>query len=335
MKAYILNKNGGPEVLKIHDTPEPSPKENQVKVKIQKIGINYAEILSRRGQYSWAPKKPYTPGMEAYGEIVEVGNKVTTHKVNDLVITGSQTGAYAEFIVVPEYLAFPAVEGFSPSQNAAYLVNFMTAWMALVKLGKLQENENVLIHAAAGGVGTAAVQLGSALKAKVFGTASNDKKLELISELGGDFPINYSKDDFEKIIKENGGADVILEVVGGEVFRKSVKSLNPFGRLVVVGFASISFNKWKPWTIWQTWKDAPKVNVMKMAQGSYGIMGTHIGYLTGNETIAKNEYKALVEFTINNSLQPIVGREFDFNELPEAHKWMESRESIGKLIIFL
>jgi NADPH2:quinone reductase len=336
MKAYLLKNTGKPDVLTIQEVKEPSPGENDVKVKILSIGINYAEILSRRGQYQWTPKRPYIPGMESYGEIVEIGSKVKSHKVGDLVMTGSQFGAYAEYICVPDYMAFPANPQFTATENAALLVSYMTAWVALVKLGRISSQDKVLIQAAAGGLGTAAVQIAKAMGCEVYGTASRPNKIQLLSELGVDHPINYAEQDFEQYIKANGGGvDLVLEVVGGSVYQKSLSVLNPFGRLIITGFASITFKKWNPITWWKTWKDAPKVNVMKMAEGSYGVMGTHLGYLTNNKEIALHESQALIEFLNHHKIQPMVGRSFAFENLPEAHRWIESRDNYGKTVVTL
>ena len=126
---------------------------------------------------------------------------------------------------------------------------------------------------------------------------------------------------------------MVLEVVGGDVFRKSIKLLNPFGRLVVTGYASIPFKKWNPLTWWPTWKNAPKVNVMNMAIGSYGVMGTHVGYLTQHKDVVQKEWNEMKDFVEKNALKPIVGKSFSFDELPLAHQWMESRNSTGKIII--
>lgn len=334
MKAYLLKKFGKPNVLKAHDVPDPVPLGHEVKVKVQSIGINYAEILSRRGQYSWAPKRPYIPGMEAFGEVVEVGKKVTHVKTGDHVIVGGQFGAYAEYVCTPEYLVFPAVEGFTADENAAFLVNYMTAWVALVKLGKMVPDDKVLIQAAAGGVGTAAVQLAKGTGCMVFGTASEASKLELLRELGADHPINYRTDDFYEFVKSRvNGVDLVLEVVGGKVFKKSIELLNPFGRLVVAGYASIPLKKWNPLTYWPAWRDAPKVDVRNMAIGSYGIAASHLGYLTDNPEIARNEWESLKGFCVDKQIRPVVGHTFSFDEIPEAHALIESRKSVGKVVI--
>ncbi|WP_425391930.1 quinone oxidoreductase family protein [Ekhidna sp.] len=333
MKAYQLRKTGKPRILKLEEIPAPVPGAGEVKVKIETIGINYAEILSRKGQYSWAPKKPYVMGMEGYGEVVELGQGVTKHKVGDKVIIGQQYGSYAEYTCAPEHLCFPAFENFTPEENAAYLVNFMTAWVGLKKLCRVSSGERLLIQAAAGGVGTAAVQIGNALGCVTYGTASQDVKLDLVKKLGGK-PINYRKTDFyQEIMNDGGGVDCVLETVGGDVFKKSMKLLNPFGRLVVIGFASMNIKWWNPISWVKTYLDAPKVNMMKMATESKGIYASHIGYLTENEALTVDIWDELLEFTNKHNLKPVVGKVFQFDELPEAHKFMESRDSVGKLVI--
>lgn len=335
MKVYQLRKTGKPRILKMEEVPEPTPGSGQVKVKVMAIGINYAEILSRKGQYSWAPKKPYVMGMECYGEISEVGEGVSKFKVGDKVIVGQQYGSYAEYTCAPEHLCFPAFEQFSAEENAAFLVNFMTAWVGLKKLCRVKAGERILVQAAAGGVGTAAVQIGTALKCKVYGTASRDYKLDLIKSLGG-VPINYRMNDFyQEIINDGGGVDCVLETVGGDVFKKSMKLLNSFGRLVVIGFASMNLKIWNPITWIKTYRDAPKVNMMKMAIESKGVFASHIGYLTNNEELTLEIWDELFEFVNRHNLKPVVGKVFDFSNLPEAHEFMESRKSVGKLVVRL
>lgn len=305
-----------------------------MKIKVKILGLNYAEILSRKGQYNWAPKKPYVPGMEGFGEIIEIGDGVQSVKVGDEVIFGTQFGAYAEYVSVPEYMAFKKIAEFSDEENAAYLVNFMTAWISLINMCRMKPSDKVLIQAAAGGVGTAAVQIAKKYGCKVFGTAGNDEKLKLLDDLGIDLAINYRSADFYKILKEKeGGVDIVLEVVGGDVFKKSIELLNPFGRLIVTGYASIPLVRWNPWTWWLTWKHAPKVNIMKMAQGSYGILASHIGYLIENREVVHQNWNEMKEFVLKHDIRPIVGAVYNFDEMAQAHSFIESRQSHGKVLV--
>ncbi|NQV42368.1 MAG: zinc-binding dehydrogenase [Candidatus Marinimicrobia bacterium] len=338
MKAYVLKKVGGPDVLKISSVASSSPGTNEVQVQIETIGLNYAEIQSRKGLYGWAPKRPYIPGMEAYGKIRAIGDGVTDLQVGTQVIVVGQFGCYTEEIVVPVNQILPAFKNFTPAENAAFAVQFMTAWVALFEICRIRATDRVLIQAAAGGVGTAAVQLAKALGCEVFGTASKDSKLDLISRLGVDHSINYHTDDFVAVIREKTGGegvDVILEVVGGEVFRKSMEVLNPFGRLVVIGFASLNLNKLNPLSWWETWKDIPRVKIDAMATASQVVGASHLGYLLKDTKRMMRIWTDLSLFTLEHGLKPVVGHEFKFEEMAEAHKLMESRNSHGKIVVHI
>ncbi len=338
MKAYVLNKIGAADVLKISNVDSPQLESNQVRVRIEAIGLNYAEIQSRRGLYGWAPKRPYIPGMEAFGKIEALGEGVSDLEIGTPVIVVGQFGCYAEEVVVPVSQILPAFKNFSPAENAAFAVQYMTAWVALFEICRLRANDRVLIQAAAGGVGTAAVQLAKALGCEIFGTASKNEKLELIRKLGADHSINYQSDDFVEIIREKTGGqgvDVVLEVVGGEVFRKSLEVLNPFGRLAVIGFASLNLNKFNPFSWWKTWQDLPRVKINAMAIASQVVGASHLGYLLKDTPLMTKVWDDLSAFIKKNDLKPVVGHEFKFDEMADAHRLMESRNSHGKIVVHL
>jgi NADPH2:quinone reductase len=322
--------------LKITDTPLPQPEANQVRVKIQAIGINYAEILSRKGLYGWAPKRPYILGMEAFGQIDTVGKGVEQRRVGEKVIVGAQYGCYAEYIAVPELQALPAIDVYSPEENAAFAVNYMTAWVSLVKMARLQPTDRVLIQAAAGGVGTAAVQLAKHFGCTVYGTAGNDDKVERLYTLNIDRAINYRRRDFEQDIRTltNGeGVDVVLEMVGGEVYRKSINLLAPFGRIVVAGFAGLDLQKWNPVSWWKTWRAIPRASVSQMAVNSYGVLASHLGYQLKDAARLLNTWQELTTFVQTHQIRPVVGAIFPFDDIAKAHQLMESRQSYGKIVV--
>ncbi|MFP4093090.1 MAG: zinc-binding alcohol dehydrogenase family protein [Cyclobacteriaceae bacterium] len=333
MRAYLLKKHGGPDSLSISEQPEPQPGKGEVKVAISHIGINYAEILSRRGQYGWAPKKPYIPGMEAFGTVEAVGEGVTL-KTGAKVICGAQYGAYAEKVVVPEYMAFPAMPAYADEEQAALLVNYMTAWVALFKQARLQPYDTVLITAAAGGVGTAAVQLAKAYGCQVIGTASKAYKLDLIKKLGADAAINYQEKDWEAQVREaSGGIDVVLELVGGDTFNAAKNLLNPFGRIVVAGIASIKWSPLNPLSWLPALMKVPRFSLREMAKGSQGLLATHIGYLIDNPELTSGLWAELSAFVNEHQIRPQVSEVFDFEKLAEAHKYIESRKSYGKVVL--
>jgi NADPH2:quinone reductase len=305
---------------------------------VQAIGINYAEVLSRKGLYGWAPEKPYVPGMEVAGTIEAVGSGVSAGRLGEAVIVGMQHGGYAERAVVGARQALPAVEGLSIEENAAFAVNYMTAWVSLMEMARLRTTDRVLITAAAGGVGTAAVQIASAFGCEVVALAGSDEKLERVRALGAHRTVNYRADGWRGVLSQalgGRGPDVVLEVVGGDVYRACLESLAPFGRLVVAGYAGLDYSLWKPWTVWRAWRGRPRADVVELAMGSKGVLASHIGYLLEDEARLESVWSSLVTFSRRQGIRPVVGHTFAFDEIQEAHRLMESRESVGKIVVTL
>lgn len=336
MRAIVLDRHGGPEVLRVRDVPDPVPGAGQVRVRVDAIGVNYAEVLSRKGLYGWAPAMPYTPGMEATGTIDALGPGVEGRAVGERVIVGAQFGAYAERIVIPHQQALPAIEGYSTEENAAVAVNYITAWVALMEMARLRPADRVLVTAAAGGVGTAAVQIATRFGCRTVGLAGSDAKLERIRALGAQSAVNYRRPDFEARLAEAAGAekfDVVVEVVGGEVFRAVWPVLAPFGRVVVAGFASLALRKWNPLSWLRTWRDLPRADIRTLAPASAGIMATHVGYLLDDPPRLTRIWGGLMAFVSEHGIRPVVGATFAFDEMADAHRHMESRGSIGKIVV--
>ena len=332
----MLRRSGSPDALELADVQAPVPGPGEVAVRVEAIGINYAESLSRRGLYGWAPKRPYVPGMEAVGTIEEVGSGVLSRRVGERVLCGMQTGAYAEQVVVGAGRALPALAGYSLEENAAFGVNFLTAWVALIEMARLRPGDRTGITAAAGGVGTAAVQIAAAHGCPVVAMAGTEEKLGRVRTLGAASTVAYRAPGFrERLVAATGerGLDVVLEVVGGEVYRACLDNLAHFGRLVVAGYAGLDYTLWNPLSWWTAWRDAPRLDVRHAAVRSIGVLATHIGYLLADEERLRVVWNDLTAFTAAHGLRPVLGRTYAFEELPEAHRFMESRESVGKLVV--
>jgi NADPH2:quinone reductase len=335
MKAIVLRKNGGPGVLRTEEVNKPQPGRGEVVIAVRFAGINYAEILSRKGIYGWAPNKPYIPGMECSSVIEEAGEGVDPSRVGESVMAGTKYGCYAEFVAVPDDSALPVIDGFSYEEAASFLVNYMTAWVALFKMARANKGEKVLVTAAAGGVGTAAVQLAACAGCEVYGMAGSAEKLELIKSLGASAAFNYRDPGcFKDLIAATGGVDAVIEMVGGHVFRRSMDSLNPFGRVVVTGFASLDLKKWDPLSWLRTWRDIPRVGIGVLAERSIAVMSSHLGYLLDMEPDKMARiYGELREFAIEHRIRPVVGRVFGLEEAARAHELIESRTSSGKVLL--
>lgn len=338
MRAIVLERHGGPEVLRVREVPDPVPGAGEVRVRVEAIGVNYAEILSRKGLYGWAPAMPYTMGMEATGTIDAVGAGVEGRAAGERVIVGAQHGAYAERVVVPERQALPAVPGYSTEENAAIAVNYLTAWVALMEMARLRPTDRVLVTAAAGGVGTAAVQIATRFGCATVGLAGSDAKLDQIRALGAESAVNYRRADFEARLQEAAGPgrfDVVLEVVGGEVFRAVWPVLAPFGRVVVAGFASLALQKWNPLSWLRTWRDLPRADIRALAPASAGLMATHVGYLLDDPPRLARVWGELIAFVAAHGIRPVVGATFPFDQMAQAHRLMEARNSVGKIVVLM
>jgi NADPH:quinone reductase-like Zn-dependent oxidoreductase len=336
VRAILLERHGAPEILRVRVVPDPTPAPGQVRVRIEAIGVNYAEVLSRKGLYGWAPAMPYTLGMEATGTIDMVGAGVAQRAIGEPVIVGAQHGAYAEMIVVPENQALPVVPGFSTEENAAIAVNYLTAWVALMEMARLRRTDRVLVTAAAGGVGTAAVQIATRFGCATVGMAGSESKLQTIRRLGAESAVSYRGGDFRVRLEAAANPnrfDVVLELVGGEVFRAVWPVLAPFGRVVVAGFASLALQRWNPLSWLRTWRDLPKADIRSLAPPSHGLLGTHIGYLLADPPRLAKVWGDLMGFVAAHRIRPVVGTTFSFDEMAKAHRLMESRLGVGKIVV--
>ncbi|MGD2070675.1 MAG: NADPH:quinone oxidoreductase family protein [Gemmatimonadota bacterium] len=335
MRAWLLERHGSPDVLRLVERPEPVPGPGQVVVGVEAIGINYAEILSRKGLYGWAPPLPYVPGMEVAGRIEAVGGGVD-REPGEPVVVGTRHGAYATSLVVDAGRALPALEGFTVEENAAFPVNWATAWVGLVKLGRIREGDRVLVSPAGGGVGTAAVQLARAHGCVVVAAAGSDAKLERVRALGATATVNYRTAGWRERLRAAagpGGVDVALEMVGGEVFEAAKAVLAPFGQVVVAGYASLDYSLWNPLSWWRAWRGKPRMGLDEMLRHSRGMSSSHLGYLLPEAGAMRSLLDELVDFVRRHGLRPRIGHVFSFDQLPEAHRLVESRRSWGKVVV--
>jgi len=223
-------------------------------------------------------------------------------------------------------------------EMAAFPVNWMTAWVGLMELGRLRPSDRVLVSPAGGGVGTAAVQIASRLGCDVVGLAGSDDKLRRIRELGATETLNYRQPGWEEALRDlafRRGVDVALEMVGGRVFRQVSGALAPFGRVVVAGYASLSYTPWKPWTWWRAWRGIPRMSLGEMLTGSKGLLSTHLGHVLHDADRLQRVWRDLVAFTIEQGLRPAVGHVLAFEDVAEAHRLLEARGTFGKVVLQL
>jgi len=335
MKAILLTHVGNPDILRVVEMPDPFPAANEVRIKINAIGLNYSEGLSRKGQYPWAPPLPYIPGVEACGVIDMVGDDVKHRKVGQKVIAGAMHGSYAEYMIVKENQTMPVMRGFSMEENAAYAVHYLTAWVALFEDARVRKGDVVLVHAAAGGVGTAAIQLLRHAGCRVIGAVGSDAKCKIVQKLGVDLAVNYNTPGWDKLIhqKYKNGVNVVLSSVSGDIYHKSRNLLAPLGKIVVIGLAGLEFSPWNPVSLYRAWKALPRPDIRNMMVNSYGISAFHLGWILPDTELVSGIWKDLTAFTQKHKIRPVIGAVFDFKDMPQAHRLMESRESAGKIIV--
>ncbi len=333
MKAVVLDKTGKTNVLKISDVDKPKINDNQVLVKVKYSGLNYADLLSRQGLYSWSPKRPYIMGLEVVGEIIEIGKSVNDRSIGDRVLVGTQTGGYAEYIKTDSVYALPIPDSYSFEEAVSFGVVWFTAWVGLYEMARVRKGEILLVHAAAGGVGSGAVKLGLALGMKVYGTASTDEKRQVIRKMGA-IPLKY--DDFDQELSKLGvKPDCIIETIGGDVYRRGFDALAPMGRIVLIGASGIQVNKWNPISLYRAWRDIPRTKMSRVLRRSRAFMGLHIGYMLDEPDRLIPSWQKMLDIMIENDLRPVFREEqiYPLSRVSEAHQFMHDRKNIGKIIL--
>lgn len=316
MKAIVQVGTGGPEVLQLQEVPIPELQPGHLLVRVKAIGVNYVDTMIRRGWFPMPQRQPFIPGIEVAGVIEAVGGGVTGWKIGQRVMAGGVYGAYAQFCLVPVNSAIPVPENLTDEEAAAVPVNWTTAYLAMVSTGKLQPGEKVLIHAAAGGVGTAAVQIAKLLGATVFATVGSEEKAHLVRSLGADVVINYEQEDFEAAVMERTdgqGVNLVMECVGGEVFTKSVRCLANGGRLVMYGRAS-----GKDGTI--------------SSSELYRRRGT-VTVISRSDEATKEAVERILAWLREGKVKPVIGEVHPLENAGLAQHRLETRQTKGKVVL--
>ena len=314
MRAIRISEWGGPEVLElVEDAPVPEPGPHELLVKVSRSGVNYADTHAAENSYLAPYELPLTPGGEVVGT-TEDGRRVAA-----LVASGG----YAEYAAVPKLAAFPVPEAVSDAAAVALLIQGLTAWHLYRTSAHITEGESVVVHAAAGGVGSLAVQLGKAFGAHVIATASSEEKRALALELGADVAVDVTRDDLtDALIGANSGkrVDVVLEMAGGRVFDASLRALAPFGRLVTYGMAS----REEPSRI------APG-NLMRHSSAVIGFWLAHC--FTRPEELLAAPLRDLFARVANGELRVVEGEVYPLSQARRAHEDLRARRTTGKLLL--
>ncbi|WP_162865352.1 NADPH:quinone oxidoreductase family protein [Deinococcus wulumuqiensis] len=321
MKAMLVERTGTPDVMQLRDVPRPAPRAGQVLLRVEAVGVNFADVLNVAGQYLTAPKLPHIPGMELAGTVEALGEGVSGVQVGQRVAALGGTGGLAEYAAVPAAGLVPVPDSFTPAQAAAFPVSYMTAYHALKTLGRGEAGEWVLVQAAAGALGTASVQLAVALGMKVIALASTEEKLQIARDLGAD--VTILQDDPERVqkVREAAGGQgvpLLLEVVGGARFEESLKMVAPLGRIVFIGNAS---------------REEVSLNPAALMKRNISVTGLWLTSLMTDPRISAAAAQGLTPLIASGKVVPQVGPTYALTDSPRAFQDMLDRKTTGKVII--
>jgi NADPH:quinone reductase-like Zn-dependent oxidoreductase len=331
VRAIVITRHGGPEVLDVQQRPDPRPGRGEVLIDVRAAGVNFADLMARLGFYPDAPKPPCVVGYEVAGTIAELGDGVDGRlSVGDRVIAPVRFGGYAEraaaradgVIVLPGSMSF--------EQGAAIPITYTTAWEALVRAGNLQSGERVLIHAAAGGVGISATQIAKRIGAEVWGTASPAKH-DAIRGFGVDHPVDYTRSGWARAIPK---LDLVMDSIGGRSYRRSYNLLRAGGRLVCFGASGIVSGESRDLVAAaRTALLMPRFNVLKQMSESKAVIGLNVLTLWDELGSAERWTAPLTEMLSDGTIRPVVAESFPFDRAADAHRFISERRNVGKVVL--
>jgi NADPH2:quinone reductase len=322
MRAWQVPELGEPrDVLTLAEVPDPEPGPGQVLVRVLAAAANFFDALMCRGLYQVRPPLPFTPGAELCGEVVAVGPGVTGVAPGDRLIGGSIGGAFAELALMNTASALPAPDGLDDAEASAFFITYQTGWFGLHRRARLAAGETLLVHAAAGGVGSGAVQLGKAAGARVIGVAGGEQKTEVARSLGADVVIDRNTQDFVAVVKEvteGRGADVVYDPVGGDTYARSTKCIAFEGRILIIGFAG-----------GQIQSAALNHALVK----NYSIVGLHWGlYQSKNPQLIRDCHAQLTKMVADGAIRPLVSERLGFDEVPAGLQRLADGGTVGRVV---
>lgn len=323
-------------MLAVREAPDPTLGDGEIRIRVYAAGVNFADILARLGLYPDAPKPPVVVGYEVSGIVEAVGPGVTRVREGDRVAALTRFGGYADCVVAPDWMAFPIPASIDPSAAAAIPVNYTTALVALYQMSNLAAGETVLIHGAGGGVGIAATQLARLRGAVIIGTASTAKH-DAIRQHGVQHAIDYRRTNVVAEVKRltNGrGVDVVLDPIGGRSFADSYRLLAPLGRLVMYGVSSIAPGERRSlWRALTTIVRMPSFKPLSLMNRNRGVFGLNLGHLWDERKRLTEAMTFLVGEVAEGRLRPVVAKTFPLEQAADAHRYMQSRSNIGKVVL--
>jgi len=324
VKAWQVSQYGEPQdVLELAEVPRPEPGPGQLLVRVLAAAANFPDALLCRGTYQVRPPLPFTPGVELCGEVVAAGPDVTGFSPGDRVMGGSvlPSGAFAEYALMDAALTMPAPAGLGDAEAAPFHITYQTGWFGLHRRAGLAAGETLLVHAAAGGVGSGAVQLGKAAGARVIGVVGGPEKAAVARDLGADVVVDRHSEDFVAVVKDvtgGRGADVVYDPVGGDAFRRSTKCIAFEGRILVIGFAS---------------GDIPSAALNHALVKNYSIVGLHWGlYQQRDPGSVRDCHAELTRLAAAGAIRPLISERLPLADVPDGIRRLADGSTTGRIV---
>lgn len=335
MKQVWITRAGAPEVLQVREAPDPEPSAGEVRVRVKRSGINFADLMARVGLYPDAPPIPCVIGYETSGVVDRIGKGVTAVKEGDRVMAMPYFGGYSDTIVVPEVQAFKMPDKMSFDEGAALPVVYLTAYTMMLFTGHLRPKSKVLIHSAAGGVGLAAIDLAMSRGCEIFGIASKGKH-DFLLKRGVQHTFTTDEDWVSRVREITGknGLDLVLDPVGGKSWRVSYDLLGKCGRLVAFGLSAAQGGKTRDllkaaWAVLQI----PKFNPSTMMGDNKTVTGVNMAHLFDRPDLLAPQMEDLIAMFGEGKIAPYVSKVFPAAEAPAAHHFLHDRKAIGKVLL--
>lgn len=335
IRQVVIRRHGGPEVLQLREVPVPEVGRGQVRIRVHTAGVAFADLLMREGLYPGAPRPPLVPGYDVAGVVEAVGDGVDSLRVGERVAAMTRFGGYAESIVLDAPLTVPVPDGVDDQQAVALVLNYLTAYQMLARIARVQEGERILVHGAAGGVGTALLELAALMNLAAWGTASAGKQATV--QKYGATPIDYTAQDFADVIRRQtgDGVDAVFDAIGGAHWRRSYATLRPGGRLVAYGFSTAApGGRRRLWRAVAGLLRSPRPHPLALMASSKGIFGYNSGNLRDQRRDwYRTDLAHLLRLCAEGRLRPVVSATFPLEQAGSAQRLLGAAKAIGKIVL--
>ena len=340
MRAIVIPRHGPPEVFEEQDLEERRLAPQDVRIRVEAAGVNFADLMGRVGLYPDAPPLPYAPGYEVSGVVEEAGAKADPAlRPGTRVLAATRFWGYAERVRMPSYAVCPIPDSMTFPSAAALPVNYLTAYLALLHVGNARKGERVLVHGGAGGVGLAVVDLARPLGVELYATAGSDEKCRELESRGVVKAVNYRTTDYEVALREatrNRGFHLILDPLGPESFEKGLRLLSPLGRMICYGFSSlVTGRKRNLWHAVTSVLGKQKVNPITLMNKNVGVFGLNLAHLFEERELLRDGLAELVGRAGRGEISPTIATTFPLTAAGacDAHSFLHDRKNVGKVVL--